>query len=386
MTNRIGEYVTTTTAEEPIRAYVPKPLPPDPPLALSRLIGLSSAADQALGRLDGIGGILPAPDLFVFMYVHKEALLSSQIEGTQSSLSELLLFEDGEPALAPVDDVQEVSNYIAAMDHGLGRLKGGFPLSLRLIREMHAKLLAGGRGNGKQPGEFRTTQNWIGGSRPGNAIFVPPPPHRLMECLGDLELFLHNRAEYPPLIHAALAHLQFETIHPFLDGNGRLGRLLITLLLCEAKVLAQPMLYLSLYFKTNRTRYYDLLQSVRATGDWETWVEFFLTGVAETSTQGVETARRLLALNREDQAAVASGGSKAAVALRLLGLFQRRPVLSIPNAAELLGSTQPTTQKNIDLLIGKSIIRERTGRKRNRVYEYSRYLRILDEGTEPIRP
>src|SRR5262245_28409660 len=314
---RIGSYIATTTAGETVHAYLPPPLPPTPPLDLPRLLALIERANQALGRLDGMTAILPSTKLFVFMYVRKEALLSSQIEGTQSSLSDLLLFENQETPFVPLDDVQEVSNYIAAMNHGLKRLAGGFPLSLRLIKEMHRELLSKGRGSSKQPGEFRRSQNWIGGTRPGNAAFVPPSPERVMECMGDLERFLHERTTYPALIRAALAHVQFETIHPFLDGNGRLGRLLITLMLCEEGTLKEPILYLSLYFKTHRARYYELLQEVRRKGDWETWLEFFLEGVTETSEQGVASARRLMALFAKDREKISELGRSASSALRI---------------------------------------------------------------------
>lgn len=320
------------------------------------------------------------------MYVRKEALLSSQIEGTQSSLSDLLLFENKEVPLVPLDDVQEVSNYIAAMNYGLKRLAENFPLSLRLIREMHLELLSKGRGSSKQPGKFCKSQNWIGGTRPGNATFVPPPPDRLMDCIGDLERFLRDRKTYPVLIRAALAHVQFETIHPFLDGNGRLGRLLITLMLCEEKALREPVLYLSLFFKTHRDRYYELLQLVRQTGDWEAWIEFFLDGVAETSEQGVPTARRLLQLFDEDHRKIANLGRAATSALRVHGELQQAPLLAVPIAAKKLGISQPTIQKSLNHLVRLGIVREITGRRRNRLYEYTRYLRILDEGTEPLRP
>jgi len=329
--------------------------------------------------------ILPSTHLFVFMYVRKEALLSSQIEGTQSSLSDLLLFESEEVPFVSLDDVQEVSNYIAAMDHGLKRLAKGFPLSLRLIKEMHRALLSRGRGDSKQPGEFRKSQNWIGGTRPGNAAFVPPPPDRLIECLGDLEEFLHDRKTYPVLIRAALAHVQFETIHPFLDGNGRLGRLLITLMLCEEKTLREPLLYLSLFFKTHRDRYYELLQSVRTKGDWEGWVEFFLEGVAETSEQGVSTARRLLQLFEDDEGKIAPLGRAASSALRVHAELKRSPLLAVPLAAKKLAISQPTVQKSLDHLTKLGIVKEVTGKRRSRLYEYTRYLRILDEGTEPLR-
>lgn len=381
---RIGTLIKNGTHGELVKCYVPRPLPPNPPLDLQRLLGRIAKADQALGRLDGITSILPSTKLFVFMYVRKEALLSSQIEGTQSSLSDLLLLENAETPLVPMDDVEEVSNYVVAMEHGLKRMTGGFPLSMRLIKEMHAKLLAGGRGSGKQPGEFRTTQNWIGGSRPGNALFVPPLPDKVLDCLSDLEKFLHDHMSYPVLVRAALAHLQFETIHPFLDGNGRLGRALITLMLCEERTLSKPILYLSLYLKANRARYYELLQHVRETGDWETWLEFFLDGVAETAQQGVDTARRLLDLFDKDRAKIAGLGRPAASCLRVHAELQRSPLQSVPVMAGKLKLSQPTVQKSLDHLAELKIVREVTGKRRGRIYQYNSYLKILDEGTEPL--
>ncbi len=275
---------------EDVRLYVPRPLPPDPPLALGpEDIDRLERANRALGRLDALAQLLPDPDLFLYFYVRKEAVLSSQIEGTQSSLSDLLLFETDSAPGVPLDDVQEVSRYVAAMNHGIERLRGDFPLSLRLVREIHEKLLAKGRGAGKEPGQFRRSQNWIGGSRPGNAFYVPPPPEMVVECLGRLEKFIHDDpVKTPTLLKAALVHVQFETIHPFLDGNGRLGRLLITLILCNEGALRQPLLYLSLYFKQHRERYYELLQRVRTTGDWESWIRFFLEGVEQTAGQAVD--------------------------------------------------------------------------------------------------
>jgi Fic family protein len=384
LTGRIGTVFTSTTAGERVRAYVPKPLPPVPPLDLARLLGPLNTANIALGRLDGVASILPSTGLFVFMYVRKEALLSSQIEGTQSSLSDLLIFENQETPFVPLDDVQEVSTYIAAMEHGLKRLAEGFPLSLRLIREMHQILLSTGRGSSQQPGEFRRSQNWIGGTRPGNALFVPPPPEEVMACMGALETFLHDRSTYPVLIRAALAHVQFETIHPFLDGNGRLGRLLVTLMLCEDQTLREPLLYLSLYLKTRRSRYYELLQLVRETGDWETWVIFFLDGVAETSNQGVATARRLQSLFQDDKSAIEGRGRSASSALRVHAHLQGSPLLSVTDAAPRIGMSQPTLQKAIETLQALGIVEEITGKRRKRLYRYSRYLSILDEGTEPL--
>src|SRR5471030_3146541 len=298
---RLGRYVTTLWGGEQVRAFVPPPLQPTPAVRLESIQLALERANHALGRLDGLAPVLPDLSRFIYAYVRKEAVLSSQIEGTQSSLSDLLLFESDEAPGVPVDDVQEVSNYVAALNHGMARLRGGFPLSLRLIREIHEILLSKGRGSDKQPGEFRRSQNWIGGTRPGNAAFVPPPPEFVMECMGQLELFLHEeRAGLPLLIKAALVHAQFETIHPFLDGNGRLGRLLITLLLSTEKVLTGPVLYLSLYFKIHRDRYYELLNGTRESGDWESWIEFFLEGVLAISEQASETAREILTLIKND--------------------------------------------------------------------------------------
>jgi Fic family protein len=281
--SRLGTYITRKFGDESVRAFVPPPLPPDPPVKLEPFQRLLEDANLAVGRLDGLASILPDSSFFIYLYVQKEAVLSSQIEGTQASLSDLLLFKIEEVPDVPIEDVLQASNYLAAMDHGLRRLNEGFPLSLRLIREIHEVLLSHGRGSDKHPGEFRTSQNWIGGTRPGNAVFVPPPPENVTECMGALETFLHYESpDLPLLIKAAMAHVQFETIHPFLDGNGRLGRLLITFLLHAAGAIREPILYLSLYFKTNRQQYYELLDRVRTTGDWETWLEFFLNGVKET--------------------------------------------------------------------------------------------------------
>jgi Fic family protein len=380
---RLGRYVTTVAGGEAVRAFVPPPLPPDPPLQLEGLVGLVEVASRALGRLDGVTSILPDPPLFIYMYVRKEALLSSQIEGTQSSLSELLLFEDEELPGAPLDDVLEVSNYVAAMNHGLARLRGGFPLSLRLIREIHAVLLARGRGSDKAPGAFRRSQNWVGGSRPGNALYVPPPPQMVTGLMSALESFLHaDTPGIPLLVKAGLAHHQFESIHPFLDGNGRLGRLLITFLLCAAGALREPTLYLSLYFKTHRRRYYDLLQDVRERGTWESWLAFFLEGVRDTSVQAADTARRILSLFEEDQARIEKLGRAAASALRLHQLLQTRPTTSIPAAARHLRLSPPTVRNAAAQLVRLGILRETTGRRRGQRFAYERYLGILNEGTE----
>jgi len=372
-------------AGEAVRAYLPSPLPPLPPLDTGSFLTLYDRARGAVGRLDGVTTILPSTPLFLFMYVRKEALLSSQIEGTQSSLSDLLLFENDEFAQVPFDDVAEVSNYVAAIDHGVRRLRGGFPLSLRLLREMHEILLKSGRGAAKQPGEFRRSQNWIGGTRPGNALFVPPPPDRLMECLDAFERFLHlDDPTLPPLIRAGLAHVQFETIHPFLDGNGRLGRLIVTLMLCEAGALREPILYLSLFLKSRRQDYYRLLQEVRFAGAWEAWMEFFLTGVAETAEQAAETARDIMSLFDRDRSTIASFGRAAPSALRVHEFLQKRPLVTIGSVARELKISVPTVTNALTLMAGANIVREITGRQRGRLFEYPTYLRLLDKGTEPL--
>jgi Fic family protein len=380
----MGRFVSIGIGDETVHAWVPPPLPPQPPVDLDGLMPLIEAANRALGRLDGVTSILPSPPLFLFMYVRKEALLSSQIEGTQSSLSDLLLFENNEIPPAAIGDVQEVSNYVAAMNYGLKRLREEFPLSLRLIREIHDILLRKGRGSSKQPGEFRRTQNWIGGTRPGNALFVPPPPNELAGCLDNFERFLHD-GRTPTLIRAALAHVQFESIHPFLDGNGRLGRLLITLLLCADGALKDPVLYLSLYFKQRREQYYDLLQAVRDRGEWEAWIEFFLAGVVETADEAVETARQLFALFERDREQIRALGRPAASMLRVHDLLQRQPIIGIGPASKQLKVTHPTVMKALDNLQELKIVHEITGRRRGRLFAYRRYMDILNRGTEALK-
>jgi Fic family protein len=351
--------------------------------ALQRLL---EEANHAVGRLDGLASVLPNLQLFIYAYVRKEAVLSSQIEGIQSSLSDLLLFESDEAPGAPLNDVREVSSYVAALNHGLDRLRGGFPLSLRLIREIHEVLLSKGRGSDKEPGEFRRTQNWIGGARPGIAAFVPPPPELVPECMGALELFLHEeRPDIPLLVKAGLAHVQFETIHPFLDGNGRLGRLLSAFLLCDAGVLREPILYLSLYFKQHRSAYYDLLDRVRARGDWETWLDFFLTGVRDTAGQAAATALRILAVFDGHRRRIEALGRPAASVLRVFEHMQRNAIVSIPGAAESIGISAPTVAKSLDHMLELGMLREITGRQRHRLFVYHAYLAILSEGTEPLR-
>lgn len=386
MERTAGTYVQGNMAGSSYRAFVPAPLPPLPPLQFDGpLIAQLERANQSLGRLDGMTRMLPGPKLFLYHFIRKEALLSSQIEGTQSSLSDLMLFELDEAPGVPIADVEEVSNYVAALDHGLNRLRGGFPLSLRLLREIHEVLLRGGRGAQKTPGQFRHTQNWIGGRSPALARHVPPPPERLTECLRDFEKFLHApEKDMPPLIRAALAHAQFETIHPFLDGNGRLGRLLITLLLCEAGVLQEPSLYLSLYFKTHRQRYYDELDAVRRTGDWEAWLAYFLQGVAETSTQTVDSAHRALKLWENDRTKLHGLGRKAGSALQVFEQFTRQPILSAAYVAKELALTPPTVRGAFAGLQQLGIIHEITGQRRNRVWLYQAYYDLLSEGTTPL--
>lgn len=381
-----GYYVPLPSAAgENARAFVPKPLPPVPALELDYEIQeLTQNAMFALGRLDGLTSVLPDPAIFLYSYVRKEAVLSSQIEGTQSSLSDLLLFEMEGVASVPLVDVQEVSNYVAAMNHGLERLKK-FPLSLRLLKEIHGVLLAKGRGSKQEPGEFRRSQNWVGGTRPGNALFVPPPPDQVLECAGALEKFLHNDpVKTPLLIKAALAHVQFETIHPFLDGNGRLGRLLITFLFCAEGALREPLLYLSLYLKKHRGQYYDLLQAVRLAGDWEGWLRFFLTGVQETANQAGETAKALMKLAAADQKRIQTIGKASGSAFRVHRLLQAQPILSIATASEELKLSVPTVTSALKHLTILGVVRETTGRKYGRIYVYDEYLKMLNEGTEPL--
>ncbi len=343
MERQAGQFLRNSTSPEPFLVFIPAHLPPNPPLHLdSALQQLLEEANRALGRLDGVGTLLPDTHLFLYSSIRKEALLSSQIEGTQSSFSDLLLYESEEAPGVPLEDVEEVSNYVAAMEHGLQRIREGFSLSLRLMREVHAILLSGGRGSHQSAGEFRRSQNWIGGSRPGNARYVPPPD-KVMECLGALEKFLHDDpVQTPTLIKAALAHVQFESIHPFLDGNGRVGRLLITLLLCAEGAISEPLLYLSLYLKSHRSAYYDLLQQMRDTGDWEKWLRFFLEGVRETAEDATRTTRAILKLFADDREQIETLGRAAPSALRVFRHLQAKPLLSIPKTAEELQLSAPT--------------------------------------------
>lgn len=366
-------------------AFVPYPLPPHPPLQIESLFSAAERANQALGRLDGISQILPDPHLFIYLYIRKEALLSSQIEGTQSSFSELLLFEEDSLQSDRPLDVQEVSNYIRAMNFGLERIQSGFPLSLRLLREIHEKLLEGSRGSDQSPGEIRRSQNWIGGTRPGNAIYVPPPVEEMNTCLGEFEKFIHSDSPpLPTLIRAGLLHAQFESIHPFLDGNGRLGRLLITLFLCERGVLRQPMLYLSLFLKNNRQQYYELLQQVRLRGVWEEWIEFFLEGVAATADQAIETARRALELFEQDRKSISTLGRAAPTATLVHDLLKQKITVSVSAASEHLKVSDPTARSALNSLEKLGIVKEVSGKQRGKLYSYLNYLNLLSEGTEPL--
>jgi len=381
---RLGRYVETAVGGETVRAFVPPVLPPSPPINVLPLLTKLSAAERALGRLDGITMLLPRHDLFLYMYVRKEAVLSSQIEGTQSTLTDLLRFEAAAEAGQTFDDVREVSNYVDAMMYGLGRLEE-LPLSLRLIREMHARLMDGNRGGDKNPGQFRRSQNWIGGTRPGNAMFVPVPPNELNSCLSDLEAFIHEETSgLPPLIKAGLLHVQFETIHPFLDGNGRIGRLLITLYLCTKGSLQAPLLYLSLYLKSHRSVYYALLQSVRETGAWEEWLAFFLEGVAQTANQAFEAATQIVELFKSDRDRITSDSARAGSSLRVHEWLQSNPFVTSNQLVEQIGLSAPTVNAALADLERLGIVTEITGKRRNRVFSYQSYLDILSEGTAPL--
>lgn len=381
-----GTYIRSTLNGLPHSAFVPAPLPPNPALALDHdLAAKRDHALVALGELKGITRILPDARLFLYQYVRKEALLSSQIEGTQSSLSDLLLYELDEAPGVPLDDVREVSNYIDALEHGLQRMREGFPLSLRLIREMHALLLRRGRGAGKSPGDFRRTSVWIGGPSPDRAQFVPPPADLVPECLDALERFLHATEDgISPLARAGLAHVQFETIHPFLDGNGRLGRLLIVLMLCDAGLLDQPSLYLSLFFKSRRDDYYLRLDAVRTHGDWEGWLAFFFDGVTATSGQAVDTAQRLLRLFHEDRDTLRANGRMAGTALQLHEAFTRHPLLTTSRLGKDTGLSKPAIARGLAAMEADGIVREITGKQRYKIYAYQTYLDILSEGAQPL--
>ncbi len=382
---RAGRFVQLGEGAAAYTAFLPTPLPPEPPLELDvDLHQLLDEANQALGRLDGITLLLPDPGQFLYTFVRKEAVLSSQIEGTMSSLSDLLLFENEVSTAAPIEDVEEAVNYIAAMNHGVSSIESGrLPLCNRLLREIHALLLRSGRGSDKSPGEFRRSQNWLGGTRPGNARYVPPPWEEVEPAMSALERFLHDDpTPSPVLVKAALAHVQFETVHPFLDGNGRVGRLLMTLLLVDQGVLKRPLLYLSLYLKRNRDTYYEHLQAVRVDGTWEDWLRFFLEGVIEVAASTTETTRGIVEMIERDRQRIHAFGRGTATALRVHDLAVRRVVVKAPTAAQLLDLSEPPVYGAIARLEQAGILREVTGRSRGKAYVYGEYMDILNEGTE----
>lgn len=383
MNQRVGTYITQRVTGESYKAYVPAKLPPVPPIDLTNIYPCLEKATLALAELNNVHKSIPNTSLFIYMYVRKEALLSSQIEGTQSSFSDLMLFEHHQKPEVSLEDVEEVSNYVQAITYGLGRLKEDFPLSLRLLREIHHVLLSGSRGSGKLPGEFRRSQNWIGGTRPGNALFVPPPIDHLNQCLSDFENFLHDTT-LPVLIKTGLLHVQFETIHPFLDGNGRLGRLLIILLLCHSGILDEPILYLSLYLKQNRHLYYDLLQEVRLQGAWEAWLEFFLEGIFVSAKQAIQTANLITHLFDQDQKKITTLGRARFSCEQTLTYMKRLPQVTVPLLASELSMSAPTARSALNHLVGLGILEETSAKKRDKIYVYRRYLDILEEGAEPF--
>lgn len=382
---RAGRFIQAQEGPEKYAAFHPAPLPPDPPLEVDvELHKLLDSANQALGRLDGITLLLPDPSQFLYAFIRKEAVLSSQIEGTVSSLSDLLLFENEIAPAVPIEDVQETVNYIAAMNHGINAIGSGtLPLCNRLLREVHARLLRTGRGSDKAPGEFRRSQNWLGGSRPGNARYVPPPWTEVEPAMSALERFLHDDpVPSPVLVKAALAHAQFETIHPFLDGNGRVGRLLITLLLMDQGVLGRPLLYLSLYLKENRDDYYAHLQRVRTEGAWEDWLAFFLAGIIEVAGRTADATRAIVQMVERDRERIHQFGRGAATALRVHDDAVRRVVIKPPTTARKIGLTEPPVYAAIRRLEDAGILREVTGRARGKTYVYGEYMDILNQGTE----
>ena len=373
-----GKYRLVSTVGEKVQAFVPNPLPPEPPLEISPYLQKKlDEAVHALGRLDGMADNLPDINLFLYMFVRKEAVLSSRIEGTQSSLSDLLLYEANEHPGVPLNDVREVSNYVEALDYGLERMQGGFPLSLRLLREIHGKLLAHGRGSSKTPGEFRHSQNWVGGTRPGNAAYVPPPAELAIDCMNALELFLH-REDMPLLIKAALSHVQLETFHPFLDGNGRVGRLMITLLLCHGGLLKHPLLYLSYYFKAHRQYYYELLNDVRLTDDWERWLDFFAEAVIETAKQSISIIKEIETLIGLHRLLIKKLGKASSSAEGVFQVFLKHPISGVASVKANTGLTDATVNSILRKLVVSGILEEISGKKRNRLFCYSGYLKILN--------
>jgi Fic family protein len=381
-----GKTIKRTVAGEAIATFVPYPLPPrDPPLSVGgELAATLARAEHALARLEVAGEMVPSLDWFIYAFVRKEAVISSQIEGTQATLIDLLEFEAEQATRAAVEDVHEVCNYLDAIKYARAQIKSsrGLPISIRLLNEAHRRLMRGVRGANKQPGEIRRSQNWIGGTRPGNAVFVPAPSEELPALLADLEKYLHTEGGLPPLIRIGLAHVQFETIHPYLDGNGRIGRLLITLLLEHWKLLSSPLLYLSLFFKRHRAEYYRLLGEVRRTGDWETWMGFFLEGVETTADEAVIAAREVFALVTEDRQRLLVAPGASVMAVRLMDQLPTHPVVTIPTVVKLLKTTKPTAGKAVHLLEDLGVLTETTGKQRDRTFVYAGYLDRLRVGTE----
>ena len=375
-----GHYLTITTGDERFRAFVPARLPPKPAVNWSPALRRRfDDALLALGRLDAITSLLPDAGLLLYSFIRKEAVLSSQIEGTQSSLADLMLYEIDEQPGVPIDDAREVSQCVAALDHGVERMRGGFPLCMRLLCEMHDVLMSHSRGSGKAPGQVRRSQVWVGGTRPGNAAFVPPPATELADCLKDFEKFLNDEpVATPPLLKAALAHVQFETIHPFLDGNGRIGRLLIVLQLMGDGVLREPLLYPSLFFKQHRSLYYDLLNDVRVNGNWERWLDFFAEGVLLTAGAAFKTASAMLRLVTDDSARIAALGRPAASTLLIHDGLQRHPLATVTTFTEITGLTPRTINKSLEHLIRLGMVSELTGRRRGRIYSYDAYIGLLN--------
>jgi len=387
VSNRAGRFLEAARGPDGFYAFHPGPLPPDPPLEIdATLQGLLDRANQSLGRLDGVTLLLPDPDQFLYSYIRKEAVLSSQIEGTQSSLSDLLLFDNEEAPGVPAGDARETANYIRALTHGMESIADGrLPLCTRLIKEVHAKLLEQGRGSENSPGQFRRDQNWLGGTRPGSARFVPPPSTEVGPAMSDLEKFLHDDpVSTPILVKAALAHAQFETIHPFLDGNGRVGRLLISLLLYSQGTLTRPLLYLSLYLKRHRDAYYDHLQRVRIEGAWEDWLRFFMEGVIDVAASATETTQRIVTMVEDDRKKIHALGRGAATAHRVHDVATRRILVRPAAVARELGLTDPPVYSAIARLEKLGVLREITGRQRGKLYAYVEYLALLNEGTEPL--
>ena len=374
-----GKYVVVSTIGEKVNAYIPAPLPPHPLPELSPTSNkLLMSAIQTLGALDALGEHMPDVAPFIYAYIRKEAVYSSMIEGTQSSLSDLLLYEQGGYEQSNTDDVEEVSHYVSAMQLGMARMQDGYPISLRLIRELHAELLRRGRGSTKMPGEFRQSQNWIGGTRPGNAAYVPPPPQDLMDCMGALELFINQDDELSPLVKAALVHVQFESIHPFLDGNGRVGRLLIQMMLCNCGLLRKPLLYLSLYFKQHRQEYYSLLNGIRQDGNWEAWIDFFIEAVQYTASDAVRVLSELQRRVDHDKAVIATFVRMRKNAEKVLSMMQRYIVTRPLILAKQVGIAPSTIYRVLEKLEVHGIIRQNTQGERNRVYTYSAYQGMLD--------